>query len=67
MTDKTRDERIREYAYYWYEFRKLHGRLGTKEQDWEKARHIVDSEDRYGDMVRNNNDNGSVDNVRSDA
>jgi len=48
---KTREERIREYAYYWYEFRKLHGRPGTKEMDWEKAKHIVDQEDRAIDLA----------------
>ena len=49
----TREERIKEYAYTWYLFRKENGRIGTPEQDWEKAEHIVNAEDR--EKVKNVN------------
>jgi hypothetical protein len=44
-TGKTREERIREYAYTWYQFRCANGVKGTPEGDWAKAEHIVNSED----------------------
>lgn len=46
MDTLTREERIKEYAYKWYEFRKHYGKHGSAEQDWEKAVHMVDAEDK---------------------
>ncbi len=42
----TREERIKQYAWNWYQFRIQNNRPGTPEQDWAKAEHMVDAEDR---------------------
>lgn len=42
----TREERIKKYAYEWWQFRVMNNRPGTPEKDFEKAEHIVDNEDR---------------------
>lgn len=42
----TREERIRIYAYTWWQFRVIHRRPGTPEDDWHKAIHTVDAEDK---------------------
>ena len=46
MEELTREERVRQYAYTWYCFRKDNNRPGTPAQDWEKACHTVDAEDK---------------------
>lgn len=45
QTTKTKEERIREYAYSWYQFRVLNRRPGDAKKDWERAEHMVDAED----------------------
>jgi threonyl-tRNA synthetase len=42
----TREERIRKYAEEWYKIRLVNGISGSAKTDWEKAEHIVDSEDK---------------------
>ena len=42
----TREERIRKYAYGWYEFRQHYSKFGTPEMDWFRAEHMVDAEDK---------------------
>ena len=42
----TKEERIRNYAYTWYQLRQIHGRPGTPERDWQIAVHAVEAEDR---------------------
>ncbi len=42
----TREERIRNFAYIWWQFRMQYGRPGTPEDDWKKAEHCVDADDK---------------------
>jgi len=42
---KSREERIREYAFAWSEFRKANNCPGTAAGDWARAEHIVQAED----------------------
>jgi hypothetical protein len=42
----TREERIRQYAWTWYQFRLQYGRPGTAENDWKKAEHCVEADDK---------------------
>lgn len=55
----TREERIKAYAYTWYEFRKQNKRPGNAQTDWEKAEHIVDSEDREEARVHSQKENNA--------
>jgi len=41
-----REQRIREYAYTWYCFRRDNRRPGNAMTDWERALHIVEAEER---------------------
>jgi len=50
----SREERIREYAYAWYEFRVQNNRPGNHESDWRKAEHLVDSEEKVKIREENN-------------
>ena len=50
----SREERIREYAYAWYEFRVENSRPGSAESDWARGEHVVDSEEKVKIREENN-------------